>query len=355
MKIDQSPHWSDDTAPTWSTVAPTLADKVAFLSSFHAHGNMAEPVTRKETHMSWVFLSGEHAYKMKKPVRLPYLDFSSLDKRHRACIAEWTLNRRLAPDVYVGLAPLVWRDGGLAIGGDGEISDWLVIMRRLDPACSLDRQLADRRLTFGQLRIVLGTLDRFYRRTSRVRISSRALVAHWSAIVAENRVTLSDARGSLPSSTVRRLAYVHRRFLDRHRCLLAERALAGRIVDGHGDLRPEHVWPGPPARIIDCLEFSAGLRAVDPADDLAFLSLECNRLGNRQFGDYIHRHALAAFELPRPLFHFYRSCRAVIRARLAIAHLFEASPATPDKWPRLAKAYLRFATEDAMLLERWMN
>jgi uncharacterized protein len=350
------PSWpSPDQTTEGLIVAPTLPEKVAFLSNSRAYGRVTEPVIRLETHMSWVFLSGQRVYKLKKPVRFAYLDFSSPDKRRRACVAEWQLNRRLAPDIYLGVAPLVRRYGGLAIGGDGEILDWLVIMRRLDPAGSLDSQLADHRLTFGQLQIVLATLERFYRRTSTVRVSPGALLAHWRRITAENHAALSDSRGGLPVSTVRHLAYVHSRFLDRHRTLLAERALAGRIVDGHGDLRPEHIWVGPPPRIIDCLEFNASLRAVDPSDDLSFLSLECIRLGHREFGDYIRRHALTAFGPSGPLFHFYRSCRAAIRARLAIAHLFEPAPATPDKWPRLAKAYLRLAAADATVLEQWMN
>ncbi|MBS0522559.1 MAG: hypothetical protein JSS04_02905 [Proteobacteria bacterium] len=355
MKIDGKGHMvsacPDGLMTACPRLVPALAEKVAFLSTAQAYGEPHSPVTCKETHMSYVFLCGGLVYKLKKPVRLAYLDFSSLEKRRQACIAEWKLNRRLAPDIYLGVVPLLRRHGGLAIGGDGEILDWLVVMRRLDPSGSLESRLAGGPLTFGQMRIVVATLDRFYRRSSTVRISPSLLLAHWREIGAENHATLSDPRSRLPASTVRYLAYIHGRFLDRHRTLLAERAIAGRIVDGHGDLRPEHIWVGPPPRVIDCLEFNAGLRAVDPGDDLSFLSLECRRLGHPEFGAYIHRHVLAAFELPGPLFRFYRSCRATIRARLAIAHLFEPTLATPGKWLHLARSYLRLATEDAMVLE----
>jgi aminoglycoside phosphotransferase family enzyme len=95
--------------------------------------------------MSWVFLVGDDAYKLKKPVRFPYLDFSTLPRRERACRAEVALNRRLAPDVYLGVLPLT-ADNGMALGGAGEPVDWLVHMRRLDERFMLDRMIGEGRL-----------------------------------------------------------------------------------------------------------------------------------------------------------------------------------------------------------------
>jgi aminoglycoside phosphotransferase family enzyme len=126
------------------------------------------------------------------------------------------------------------------------------------------------------------------------------------------------------------------------------------IVDGHGDLRPEHIFLGAPVRIIDCLEFNPGLRAVDPFDELAYLSLECERLGAAAAGDHIMRRVTHGLRdgLSEGLFRFYRCHRATLRARLAIAHLLERNPRTPEKWPRLARTYLRIAAADAARLER---
>ena len=107
-------------------------------------------------------------------------------------------------------------------------------------------------------------------------------------------------------------------------------------------------------RIIDCLEFNPRLRAVDPFDEIAFLSLECDRLGAGWAGKYIARRVMRGLRdgLSEELFLFYRCHRAMLRARLAIAHLLEPNPRTPDKWPRLARAYLRIAAADAIRLER---
>jgi aminoglycoside phosphotransferase family enzyme len=126
-----------------------------------------------------------------------------------------------------------------------------------------------------------------------------------------------------------------------------------KIVDGHGDLRPEHIWLGDPVRIIDCLEFNPHLRAVDPFDEIAFLSLECERLGSAATGARLKRQVTRGLRdgLSEELFLFYRCHRAMLRARLAMAHLLEPNPRTPDKWPRLARSYLRIATADARRLE----
>ena len=117
--------------PASGGAEPTLDAKVSFLSGPDAYPSPGG-VIRRETHMSWVFLVGDQVYKLKKPVRFPYLDFSTLDRREAACRAELLLNRALAPDVYLDVVPLVDTGAGLAIGGAGKPVDWLVVMRRLD-------------------------------------------------------------------------------------------------------------------------------------------------------------------------------------------------------------------------------
>ncbi len=123
-----------------------LAAKVDFLSRPDVYDPRPAGVVRRETHMSWVFLAGDQVYKLKKPVRFPYLDFSTLAKREAACRAELQLNRRLAPDVYLGVVPLTKRGDQLSIGGDGAPVDWLVQMKRLDERFMLDHMIETGRL-----------------------------------------------------------------------------------------------------------------------------------------------------------------------------------------------------------------
>jgi aminoglycoside phosphotransferase family enzyme len=337
-----------------ATKTPTLAEKVAFLSDVAAYPPGADDVVRRETHMSWVFLAGDKAYKLKKPVRFPYLDFSTLARREVACRAEIDLNRRLARDVYLDVEALVLSARGLSIGGRGTVVDWLVVMRRLDESCTLDHALAESRVEPLQLDRLVTTLVGFYRRVRRAFTSPATQLLEWTRSLAYNRRILLDPRLGLPSPLVRRIDYSQRSFLARCAPLLADRIRLRRIYDGHGDLRPEHIWLTDGIKVIDCLEFNPRLRAVDPFDEIAYLSVECERLGAAWVGDYIRRGLTRGLhdDPPAELFLFYRCHRATLRARLAIAHLLEPNPRTPAKWPRVTRAYLDIAGRDAVHLER---
>jgi aminoglycoside phosphotransferase family enzyme len=293
--------------------APTLADKVAFLSQASTYGlGMREAVVLRETHMSWVFLAGDKVYKLKKPVRFPYLDFSTLAQRETACRAELKLNRRLARDVYLDVEPLVLSQRGLSIGGAGPIVDWLVVMRRLDEYDTLEHTLLESRVEQSQLDRLVSTLAEFYRTAQRVFTVPAVQMAEWRRSLTFNNRILLEPRLGLPSSLIRRIDAIQRSFL---------------------------------ARCPDLL---------DPFDEIAYLSLECERLGARWIGDYCHRKIAEALHdnPPTVLYRFYRCHRAMLRARLAIAHLLETQPRTPEKWPAVARAYLTIAAREAIHLER---
>jgi aminoglycoside phosphotransferase family enzyme len=307
--------------------------------------------------MSWVFLAGDKVYKLKKPVRFPYLDFTTLARREAACRAELRLNRRLAPDVYLDVAPLTDTGRELGIGGYGTVVDWLVVMRRLDERETLERAIEEGRIATWQLDRLIATLVEFYRHAQPSLLAPSVHLHDWQQSLTFNRRVLLDAGLGLPAGRVRRIDRIQRRFVEYRRGMLSQRLHGRHIVDGHGDLRPEHIWLGDPVRIIDCLEFNARLRAVDPFDEIAFLSLECERLGAPWAGRYIRRRAERGLNdgLSEELFLFYRCHRATLRARLAIAHLLEPNPRTPEKWPRLARRYLGVAAADATKLERLLR
>lgn len=331
-----------------------LEAKVAFLSGVNAYSPAVNEVTRRETHMSWVFLAGDRVYKLKKPVRFPYLDFLTLAKREAACRAELRLNRRLAPDVYLDVTPLKISTHGFSIGGgNGLVVDWLVVMRRLDERATLEYAIATKQLLRWQLDRLADVLFQFYRQAIPTFVTAERHLVDWSHSLSTNRRMLLDARLGLPAGLIRHIDYTLRRFLAQRSHLLTARIRTRHLVDGHGDLRPEHIWLGDPVRIIDCLEFNDRLRMVDPFDEIAFLDLECERLGAAWAGRYVRckmAHGLPA-GVPKDLYLFYRCHRATLRARLAIVHLLEPNPRTPEKWPVLARKYLRIAEADAVRLD----
>ncbi len=337
--------------------AAALAAKVSFLIEPKNYAPPVEDVVTRETHMSWVFMAGERVYKLKKPVRFPYLDFSTLQRRESACRAEYILNRRLAPDVYLDVVPLTAEVDGYAIGGRGRIVDWLVVMRRLKEDETLEAGLDGSRVTPGQVDRLAARLAAFYSRAARVPVSPESyLVSLRHALVAD-RNGLLNRRYDLPLGRIESVSKVQLAFLDQCSKTLARRVHRRHILDGHGDLRPEHIWLSPPFAIIDCLEFDARLRASDGLDEIAFLHLECERLGGRWVGDRL-RQRLARVLEDEPetgLFLFYRISRAMLRARLAIAHLADPHPRTPEKWPRRARAYLALAAKDATELQRILD
>ena len=335
----------------------TLDAKVKFLSQPDAYRPTPNEVVCRETHMSWVFLVGDRVYKLKKPVRFPYLDFSSLARREAACRAELRLNRALAPDIYLDVSPLVDNGKGLSIGGAGVPVDWLVIMKRLDESDMLDCLIAEQRVDVVKLERLVAVLAQFYRRATPVLLSPAIHLIDWKRSLAYNRRILLDPRFGIPAGLVRRIDHAQRRFLDRHSGLITARLRHRRIVSGHGDLRPEHIWLGDEVRIIDCLEFNPRLRVVDPFDEVAYLSLECERLGAAWVSAFIE-HSMKRLLRDGPaeeLFTFYRCHRATLRARLAIAHLLEEHPRTPEKWPRLACAYLKLAEASARKLDVFLK
>lgn len=343
--------------PSIIEAGPTLDAKVSFLSRPDSYVPAAKEVVRKETHMSWVFLVDDRVYKLKKPVRFPYLDFSTLARREAVCRAELRLNRALAPDIYLGVLPLTDTGAGLSIGGAGTAVDWLVCMKRLDERNMLEYLVGEGRVEIPQLDRLVTVLAHFYRSAPPVFLSPAVHLADWKRGLAYNRRILLDPRLGRPAGLVRRIDRAQRLFLERHGNLIAARMRRRHVVEGHGDLRPEHIWLGGTVRIIDCLEFNPRLRVVDPFDEVAFLALECERLGAPWVGAYIERRMKRMLRdgPVEQLFTFYRCHRATLRARLAIAHLLEENPRTPEKWPRVAAAYLRIAEKSARKLEAYLR
>lgn len=323
-----------------------LAEKVAFLERPESYPESPGAVEPIETHLAWVFLTDRYAYKLKKPARYSFLDFRSLAARRGDAEDEVRLNRRLAPDVYLGVVALVVdRHGGLAIEADGTTVDWLVKMRRLPRRRMLDFAIASGSVDAAALEGVTQLLATFYRQAVPVVVTPAAYRRRFQEEIAADARALAEPRYGLPADAIARTAVGQHRFIEWCPELLDVRAAAGRIVEGHGDLRPEHVCLGPPPVIIDCVEFNRDFRILDPADELAYLGLECERLGAEAIGTAVLARygALTGDHPPEALLRFYKSVRALLRAKLAAWHLDDRTVAYPSQWFNRARAYLALA------------
>jgi aminoglycoside phosphotransferase family enzyme len=260
------------------------------------------------------------------------------------------LNRRLAPDVYLGVVPLTKEhDKRLALAGRGDVVDWLVEMRRLPEELMLDRVILDHTIKRDhgsrQIGAVADVLIAFYRSTPPADLSPSSYVQQFAREHAITEEVLSDPRFDLNREQLSHALNRVRHGLKEDAAILEDRVREGRVVEGHGDLRPEHVCLTDPPVIIDCLEFRRALRLVDPFDELTFLALECARLDAGWIGErLIERCADGLGERPSTsLLEFYWSYRACLRARLAVAHLLEPDLREPWKWVPLANRYLELA------------
>jgi aminoglycoside phosphotransferase family enzyme len=321
-----------------------LETKLEFLRKPESYPEAPSRVETIETHMSWVFLTERYAYKLKKPVRYDFLDFSTIEARHADCTAELSLNRRLAPDVYLEMVPLMLdTEGRLHLDEWGEAIDWLVKMRRLPGERMLDRLIGTGGVEPGDIRRLAQLLVAFYRGCPPLEITAQQYRQQLQANVQTNRHELMLPAYGLPPYQIEAIHAAQLGFLQHEAGLFEQRA--GRVVEGHGDLRPEHVCLEASPVVIDCLEFKREFRILDAADELAFLAMECERLGAPQVGRMVFDTytAITGDTPPPKLIDFYKSCRACLRAKLAVWHTRDHEVPDHAKWLGRAREYLALA------------
>ncbi|MFV2066150.1 MAG: AAA family ATPase [Pirellulales bacterium] len=327
-----------------SVQSSTSTRVVDFMSRPESYGARVKAVERVETHISWVFLTDRHAYKLKKPVRFEFVDYSTIDARQRACLDELRLNRRLARDVYLSVVPITGdARGHLQLDGDGDPVDWVVKMRRLPDDCNLENMVRAGRLDVTAVHEVASLLATFFVTSAPVTIRPDDYRREIGEHVRANRIELMRDRSS--SRLVSRVHAAQLRFLRLRDDLFDRRVRDGRIVDGHGDLRPQHIYIKGRPRVIDGVEFSAKLRQLDVADELAFLSMECERIGAAWVGDEVLRSYVRASgdRPPAELVDFYKSYRACVRAKVLRLRAKQLPTSERGQIDETIPAYLRLA------------
>ncbi|TDB94818.1 gluconate kinase [Actinomadura sp. 7K534] len=303
-----------------------------------------------ETHIGVVFFVGDRAYKLKKPVDLGFLDFSTRELRERACHDEVRLNRRFAPDVYLGVSDVH--------GPDGEVCDHLVVMRRMPADRRLSRLVKAGEPVEDALRDTARILAAWHAEAPRgAEVTAQgtrdALRGRWNDSFEQVRPFHDRALDGAAATEIEELTAA---FLAGRAELFDARIADGRVVDGHGDLLTGDVFcldDGP--RILDCLEFDGALRSVDGLDDASFLAMDLERLGAprlaERFVDWYS--GFAADPAPPSLRHHYVAYRAFVRAKVACLRYGQGVPEAADEarsYADVALRHLRAGKVDLILV-----
>lgn len=325
-----------------------FARKRQFLESGTAWPDQPPPEVI-DTHASLVLLTRDRVWKLKKPVLLSHIDLRDLQARAHFCREELRLNRQLAGEVYRGLTPLVERpDRGLALGGPGRVVDWLIEMERLPQAAMLDIRLRDGPTPRAdEIEAVIGVMTAFYH-AREVYPDAGALCL--DRLLDEARINaahLREMRAHLDVPLREDVLDHGISGLEAQRPEIVARGEDGIVVEGHGDLRAEHVCLTAPPVIFDRVEFNHGMRLIDPYYEFNALGMECALAGAEWIRPLLLR-GLERSGMPPPspaLLAVYNVARYLTRARLAIDHLRDSEIRTPQKWPAQARLYLQTAAE----------
>lgn len=292
----------------------------------------------RETHSGIVLLVGRSAYKIKKPVDLGFLDFRTVAARRQACVREFALNRRLAPDVYHDVATLA--------GSDGTLQEPVLVMRRLPDDRRLTTLVAEGSVEAADLRRLARVLSDFHdgaERGDAIAAQGRAagLRRRWTDNLEETRRFRGRYLDVDIHDQVTALAVG---YVDGRAALLDDRAAAGHVVDGHGDLLADDIFILPDGpRVLDCLEFDDRLRWVDRVDDIAFLVMDLERLGRPDLAaEFLRSYLTYAGDRPPPrLVHHYVAYRAFVRCKVACLRAEAEVPGAEEAVSALAALTIR--------------
>ena len=326
----------------------SLEEVVRSLSRECAFPVPVDVVTVRQTHISSVFLGGELVYKVKKPVKLPFLDFSTVEQRHFFCHEEVRINRPWAPEVYLGVVPVTREPNGLRFEGSGPVVDWAVKMRRLPESANLRSRLQHGLLEPRDLVRAAQRIAAIHRQACCC-VGEQATEAE-----AEFRRKLREnwefARGLKPHviepQVLQRLETLSNEWLQRHDEALRQRASDGRVRDLHGDLRLEHVFlfpdRAPPNDIVilDGIEFDPGLRRIDVVADIAFLVMELSFAGRHDLARIVAEVYFSdtSDDTGRSLLPLFAAYRSAVRAKVAAILGGESEIPHPDRDEALARS-----------------
>lgn len=274
-----------------------------------------------QTQMSFLFLTGDYVYKVKKPVDLGYLDYTTLEKRRFFCQQDIELNRRLCPEIYLEVVPIVSGHGQIRLGGDGETIEYAVKMKRLPGERMMDRLLPQGKVTEEMVARVAEKLAAFHKKA---RTSPEiSAYGNLNAILINTEENFTQTQkyvdASISPHTYQQIKNYTDNFAESNRLLFDKRVKDGRIRDCHGDLHAAHVCLSNGIYIYDCIEFNDRFRYGDVASEVAFLAMDLDRFQRADLSRaFVNAYVRLSQdkELPQ-LLNFYKCYRAYVRGKVA--------------------------------------
>ncbi len=314
-----------------------------------AYPHHPQEIDLAQTQMSFIFLTGDYVYKVKKSVNLGYLDYTTLEKRRHFCHQEVLLNRRLCPEVYLGVVPITEENGEYAIDGRGEIVEYAVKMRQLPDDRMMDSLIRNNKLSPEMVVRVARKLARFHKGAETN--DEIACYGDLSILITNTEENFDQTEKYIGISILRRkydaIKSYTRSFIEGNAALFHQRTRNGRIRDCHGDLHAAHVCFTNGIHIFDCIEFNDRFRYCDVASEIAFLAMDLDFLErpdlSRRFVEaYIQASGDWGIE---ELLNFYKCYRAYVRGKVESFKLDDVhlSEEEKDRVLDIARRYFKLA------------
>jgi aminoglycoside phosphotransferase family enzyme/predicted kinase len=329
---------------------------IAAMASTDFYPHKPTGIIHKQTHISDVFLADDLVYKVKKPVNLGFLDFSTLEKRYEFCCEEVCLNQRLTSDIYLDVETITRDNGVYGLNTSGETVDYTVKMRRLPDENTLKHLLVSNRVSESFINRLIHTLADFYK-ASALKKKEMVQFGSFDAIGQMCRDNFNCLPDFPDSSTnkkkVQLIKAATRIFLDRHKDIFDRRIENNHICDTHGDLKTEHVYNYHGVQILDCIEFNPAFRYQDTASDLAFLAMDMEFMGYRPAALFLlSRYVKITNDTDlMQVIDFYKCFRAMVQVKvyhLQIGTMPSQDDAKKAEHIREMEAYLDLAYQYAL-------
>jgi len=306
-----------------------------------------------QTHISWVFIASPFVFKVKKPVNLGFLDFSTLEKRRYFCQREVDLNRRLCPEIYLGVVPIYKTASGFSFDADGQIAEYAVKMRELPHGCVLNELLGKDRVGEKEIARVILRLHRFYEsETPSPEIEQWGAPEKLKISTDENFAQVEPFIGkTISAAAFEAIRHYTNEFYVRNEDVFRERIQQHRIRDCHGDLHLDHIHiTSERLSIFDCIEFNDRFRFIDIANDLAFLAMDFDFEGRSDLANLALQTAAREFQDDGLLkiADFYKCYRAFVRGKVESIQAAEPETEKPEQHEKLAARYFRLALRYAV-------